>query len=169
MTPDVRPASLDDLEALVSFNASMALETEGKTLDMELLRQGTRAVFDSYQRGFYLVAEVDGSPVGSLLVTYEWSDWRNGRFWWIQSVYVRPERRRMGVYSAMHRWIIDTARAKPDVCGVRLYVDRNNAAARETYRSLGMGESPLRHVRGRLRLSRPRLASRVGNAAPAPL
>ena len=141
MTPDVRPASLDDLEALVSFNASMALETEGKTLDMELLRQGTRAVFDSSERGFYLVAEADGSPVGSLLVTYEWSDWRNGWFWWIQSVYVRPERRRMGVYSAMHRWIIDTARAKPDVCGVRLYVDRNNAAARETYRSLGMGES----------------------------
>ncbi len=141
MTPTLRPASLDDLDALVSFNAAMALETEGKTLDMELLRQGTRAVFDSSQRGFYLVAEVDGSPVGSLLVTYEWSDWRNGWFWWIQSVYVRPECRRMGVYSAMHRWILNTARSRPDVCGVRLYVDRNNDAARKTYRSLGMSES----------------------------
>ena len=141
MTPTIRPACLDDLEALVSFNASMALETEGKTLDMELLRQGTRAVFDSSQKGFYLVAEVDGSLVGSLLVTYEWSDWRNGGFWWIQSVYVRPEWRRMGVYSAMHRWILDTARSRPDVCGVRLYVDRNNHAARKTYRSLGMSES----------------------------
>ena len=141
MTPTIRPACLDDLEALVSFNAAMALETEGKTLDIELLRQGTGAVFDSSQRGFYLVAEVDGSPVGSLLVTYEWSDWRNGWFWWIQSVYVRPEWRRMGVYSAMHRWILDTARSRPDVCGVRLYVDRSNTAARETYRSLGMSES----------------------------
>ena len=141
MTPTVRPASLDDLEALVNFNVAMSLETEGKTLDMELLRQGTRAVFDSSQRGFYLVAEADGSPVGSLLVTYEWSDWRNGWFWWIQSVYVRPEWRRMGVYSAMHRWILDTAKSRPDVCGVRLYVDRNNHAARKTYRSLGMSES----------------------------
>ena len=141
MTPTVRPASLDDLEALVSFNAAMALETEGKTLDIELLRQGTGAVFDSSQRGFYLVAEVDGSPVGSLLVTYEWSDWRNGWFWWIQSVYVRPECRRMGVYSAMHLWILDTARSRPNVCGVRLYVDRNNDDARKTYRSLGMSES----------------------------
>ena len=141
MTPTIRPACLDDLEALVSFNAAMALETEGKTLDIELLRQGTGAVFDSSQRGFYLVAEVDGSPVGSLLVTYEWSDWRNGWFWWIQSVYVRPEWRRMGVYSAMHRWILDTARSRPDVCGVRLYVDRNNDDARKTYRSLGMSES----------------------------
>ena len=141
MTPTIRPACLDDLEALVNFNAAMALETEGKTLDIELLKQGARAVFDSSQRGFYLVAEVDGSPVGSLLVTYEWSDWRNGWFWWIQSVYVRPEWRRMGVYSAMHRWILDTARSRPDVCGVRLYVDRNNDGARKTYRSLGMSES----------------------------
>ena len=141
MSPTVRPATLDDLEALVAFNAAMALETEGKTLDIELLRRGTRAVFDSSQRGFYLVAEVDGSPVGSLLVTYEWSDWRNGWFWWIQSVYVKPERRRMGVYSAMHRWVLDTARSRSDVCGVRLYVDRDNDAARKTYRSLGMSES----------------------------
>ena len=141
MTPAIRPACLDDLEALVGFNAAMALETEGKTLDMQLLRQGTRAVFDSSQRGFYLVAEADGSPMGSLLITYEWSDWRNGWFWWIQSVYVKPEWRRMGVYSAMHRWILDTARSRPDVCGVRLYVDRNNDVARQTYLSLGMSES----------------------------
>ena len=141
MTPIVRLASLDDLEALISFNAAMALETEGKILDTERLRQGTRAVFDSAHRGFYLVAEADGLPVGGLLVTYEWSDWRNGWFWWIQSVYVRPEWRRMGVYSAMHRWILDTARARSDVCGVRLYVDRDNVGAMETYRSLGMSQS----------------------------
>ena len=141
MTPNVRPAAPGDLDALVSFNAAMALETEGKTLDMELLRQGTKAVFDSPSRGVYLVAEAAGSVVGSLLVTYEWSDWRNAWFWWLQSVFVRPEWRRMGVYSAMHRWVLHAARSRPDICGVRLYVDRNNAAAMETYRSLGMGES----------------------------
>ena len=115
-----------------------ALETEAKTLDDVLLRQGVAAVFDSDEKGFYLVAEANGSVVGSLLITYEWSDWRNGMFWWIQSVYVAPDLRRKGVYRALHRHVEAAARRTPGVCGIRLYVESENAAAQNAYHQLGM-------------------------------
>ncbi len=137
----VREARPTDVEALVSFNAAMAKETEGKSLDIERLTRGVRAVFESPEKGFYIVAEAGGCAVGALLVTYEWSDWRNATFWWIQSVYVMPEWRRRGVYRAMHTWVYDAARSRPDVCGVRLYVDRANRVAQRTYASLGMVKS----------------------------
>jgi GNAT superfamily N-acetyltransferase len=138
MAVTVRPASRADLELLVDFNAAMAQETEGKRLDPARLRPGVAAVLADPQRGRYRVADLDGRVVGALLVTLEWSDWRNGWFWWIQSVYVLPEARGRGVYRALHASVLAEARADRDVCGVRLYVDQDNRAAQATYAAVGM-------------------------------
>ena len=137
----VREATADDLTALAAFQQAMARETEGKSLDPELLRDGVSAVFRSPDKGFYLVAEAGGRVVGGLLVTYEWSDWRNATFWWIQSVYVDASWRRQGVYRTLHRHLFEAASSRDDVCGIRLYVDRNNQVAQKTYDSLGMTRS----------------------------
>ena len=137
----VRRATLQDLDVLVEFNSAMALESEGKTLDRRRLGDGVAALFDGDDRGFYLVAEAEGGVVGQLLVTYEWSDWRNAYFWWIQSVYVDSEWRRRGVYRRLHEYVLDQARLRGDVCGVRLYVDRENHVAQQVYASLGMERS----------------------------
>jgi GNAT superfamily N-acetyltransferase len=136
----IRTATSEDAELLAQFNAAMAEETEGKTLAPETVRAGVRAVFDDPSRGFYLVAVREGEVVGSLMVTTEWSDWRNGLFWWVQSVYVRPAARRTGVYTALHHAVRRRAEATDRVCGLRLYVERGNEAARETYEALGMTE-----------------------------
>lgn len=142
----VRLARLGDVDALVNFSAAMAIETEGRTLDTERLRRGTLAVLKSPARGFYLVAELpEGSltvVVGQLLVTYEWSDWRNATFWWIQSVYVHPNWRRHGVYRRMHESVLAQARAQEEVCGVRLYVEASNTVAQTVYRHVGLSPSP---------------------------
>ena len=137
----VRRAGLQDLDVLVAFNSALALESESKTLDQRRLRDGIAPLFDGYDRGFYLVAEADGRVVGQLLVTYEWSDWRNAYFWWIQSVYVASEWRRRGVYRRLHEYVLDEARLRGDVCGVRLYVDRDNYVAQQVYSRLGLGRS----------------------------
>jgi GNAT superfamily N-acetyltransferase len=141
----VRPARPDDLDVLVRFSAAMAKETEGRTLDLERLRAGTRAVFEDPARGFYRVAEVRAPSgdqvVGQLLVTFEWSDWRNATFWWIQSVYVHPDWRRKGVYRRLHDAVLQEARVRPDVCGVRLYVEAGNRIAQEAYARVGLGPS----------------------------
>ena len=138
----IRPASQSDLEALVQFSAAMAMETEGRQLDLERLRRGTLAVLQSTHHGFYVVAEratADARQViGQLLITYEWSDWRNADFWWIQSVYVHPEWRQHGVYRRMHHYIVEMARGRNDVCGVRLYVERHNRAAHTVYARVGL-------------------------------
>ena len=137
----VRRATLQDLDVLVAFNSALALESEGKTLDQRRLRDGVAPLFDEDDRGFYLVAEAEGRVVGQLLVTYEWSDWRNAFFWWIQSVYVASEWRRRGVYRRLHEYVLDEARRREDVCGVRLYVDRDNHVAQQVYSNLGMDRS----------------------------
>ncbi len=120
----------------------MALETEGRNLDLERLRLGTLAVFESTARGFYLVAELhEEKPpaiIGQLLVTNEWSDWRNATFWWIQSVYVQPSWRRQGVYRRMHETAVRMARELREVCGVRLYVEKNNHIAQTVYERVGL-------------------------------
>lgn len=134
----VRPAVLADLDVLVRFSTAMALETEARVLDQERLRHGTRAVLESNDRGFYLVAERDSIVVGQLLITYEWSDWRNGAFWWIQSVYVEPSARLRGVYRTLHDYVLQEARRRGNVCGVRLYVEQDNAGAQAAYARMDM-------------------------------
>jgi len=140
----VRSATAEDTDLLARFNAAMAEETENKTLDVETVRAGVQAMFENPSRGFYLVAVRAGTIVGSLMITTEWSDWRNGVFWWIQSVYVRPEARRSGVYTALHRTVRERASVNDDVCGLRLYVEEDNETARETYEALGMRASSYR-------------------------
>jgi GNAT superfamily N-acetyltransferase len=137
----VRRAVSGDLNTLVEFNAAMAWETEGKTLDPARLRAGVAAVLEQDALGFYLVAERSGRVVGQLLVTTEWSDWRNGIFWWIQSVYVEAGHRRLGVYRTLHSHLQAEARRRDNVCGLRLYVDRDNHVARQVYGSLGMRDA----------------------------
>ena len=139
----IRQAQPSDAPRIVAFQLNMARETEGKTLDQALVAAGVDAVFQSPDaaKGFYIVAESDGAVVASLLITYEWSDWRNATFWWIQSVYVDAAHRRRGVYSAMHDYVLTRAEADGGVCGVRLYVERENHVAQATYKSLGMEHS----------------------------
>jgi GNAT superfamily N-acetyltransferase len=146
MTLFIRPAEPKDVPFLVECNAAMASETEHKTLDREVLARGTRAVFDDPRRGFYLVAELDGDPAGCLLITYEWSDWRNGDWWWFQSVYVTPAARRAGIFRALYAEVERRARAAGAV-GLRLYVERDNERAQRTYASLGMEEEAYRMLR----------------------
>jgi GNAT superfamily N-acetyltransferase len=140
----VRLATPGDVEFLVRGNAQMALETEGRSLDVDRLRRGAQAVFDDLARGFYLIAEIEDLPVGQMMITYEWSDWRNGVFWWIQSVYTVPERRRRGVFRALYTQAEALARQQSCVCGLRLYVDIHNRGAQETYRRCGMQETAYR-------------------------
>ena len=140
----LRATCLADTAFLVDCNAAMALETEHKLLDREVLKQGTEAVFADAQRGFYRIAERAGVAVGCLLVTHEWSDWRNGDWWWIQSVYVTAEARRGGVFRALYADVARQARATPGVVGLRLYVESENHAAQATYAALGMRDSGYR-------------------------
>ena len=139
--PVIRNATPDDLERMADWAVAMAWETEEKALDRDTVRRGIRAVFDQPGRGCYFIAERNGQPAGTLMLTYEWSDWRNGDWWWIQSVYVAPEHRRQGVYAALYAHVKQAAEARPDVCGLRLYVEHHNANAQRTYESLGMADA----------------------------
>jgi ribosomal protein S18 acetylase RimI-like enzyme len=136
----IRLATPADAGVLVEFNAAMALETEGKELLPDVIGAGVQSLLANPAAGFYVVAEQDGL-VGSLMITKEWSDWRNGTFWWIQSVYVRPEFRRQGVYKGLYRHVQQVAAKDPGVCGFRLYVERENSRAQTTYGALGMKQT----------------------------
>ena len=141
MFMNIRVATAADADALIEFNQAMALETEGKRLDPETIRRGVTAVFGDTQNGFYVVADEDGRIVGGLMVTFEWSDWRNGWFWWIQSVYIRPEARGRQIYSQLYQFVKDRAAEAGNVCGFRLYVETENSHARRVYEKLGMAAS----------------------------
>lgn len=134
----VRSATAADAGILTSNNIAMALETEGLSLRPDLVSAGVEAALLDPDKASYFVAESGGVPAGSLMVTREWSDWRNGWFWWIQSVYILPSYRRQGVYSALYRHVESTARQTPEVCGLRLYVAHENLPAQEVYHRLGM-------------------------------
>lgn len=137
----IRLATENDASAMVEFNQAMALETEGKRLDSDILSQGVATVFDGGDRGFYVVCEESEKIVGGLMVTFEWSDWRNGWFWWIQSVYVLPAFRGQGVYPTMYEFVKNKARDAKNVCGFRLYVEKENTRAQHVYKKLGMDET----------------------------
>jgi len=138
---NIRLAKSRDADRLIEFNMRMAKETEGKQLNYKKLASGVRAILADSKHGFYLVAEVAGEVVGSLMVTTEWSDWRNGTFWWIQSVYVAPEFRRRGVFRALYEDARGRAKNEVRVCGCRLYVERDNASAQIAYTRLGLKET----------------------------
>ena len=140
----IRLAREEDVPGLVRFNHEMARETEGKDLDIEILSAGVSGILAEPSRGFYLVAEDDECVVGALMVTFEWSDWRNGTFWWLQSVYVLPAWRQRGVFSALYQTLREGALADPTGIGLRLYVERDNARAQRTYAALGMRETDYR-------------------------
>ncbi|HVR39750.1 MAG TPA: GNAT family N-acetyltransferase [Thermoanaerobaculia bacterium] len=137
-TVTCRDATKRDIRAIVEFQLAMARETEELELNRHVLTRGVEAVFEDRALGRYFVAESDGDVIGSLLITFEWSDWRNGLVWWIQSVYIRPDFRRRGVYAALYEHVKSLAEAYEMVKGIRLYVDRRNTAAQDVYRRLGM-------------------------------
>lgn len=119
----------------------MAYDARGIELSPEVVGKAVQTLFERPELGFYLVGEMDGKIVGSLLVTFEWSDWRNGVYWWIQSVYVHPDYRKKGIYRQLHKFIEQQAAADPGVVGLNLYVYKENAVARSAYESLGMVQS----------------------------
>jgi ribosomal protein S18 acetylase RimI-like enzyme len=135
----IRRGTSADVATIVDFNRRLAEESEGKTLDLAVLRAGVvAALVDPDRKGPYFLAVEGDTIVGQLQITYEWSDWRNGWAWWIQGVYVRPEGRRRGVFRALYEHVSQLAKADPEVIALRLYVDRDNQVAQQTYLRLGM-------------------------------
>jgi len=144
VNPHIRPATPADQQVVVDFNARLAEESEGKKLDLQRLEPGVRLGLADPERSVYFIAEWDGIPCGQIMYTLEWSDWRNGWWWWIQSVYVHPEYRGRGVFSTLYRHLVALARSRADVCGVRLYVETENTHAQNVYAALGMGKTGYR-------------------------
>jgi GNAT superfamily N-acetyltransferase len=135
---EIVKADRPDIQRIVDFQVLMAMETEGISLDPVIVHQGVGAVFNDPGKGFYLVAREDGLTVGSLMITYEWSDWRARTVWWIQSLYVIPESRRKGIFRLMYAWLLEKVTNDDSVGGIRLYVDLTNVNAQRVYESLGM-------------------------------
>jgi ribosomal protein S18 acetylase RimI-like enzyme len=134
----IRPARDDDAPVVVEFNAKLAEESEQKQLDDAVLTRGVAMLLNRPELGRYFVAEVDGQIIGQIMITYEWSDWRCGQFWWIQSVYVVPEYRQRGVFRSLFQHVESAAQTDGGVCGLRLYVERENEAAIATYQRMQM-------------------------------
>lgn len=137
----IRPAKLEDLPTIVEFNRLLAFETESIELSVELLTHGVRAALLDSHKARYFVAEIDGQVIGQLMHTREWSDWRNGDIWWLQSVYVVATARRQGVFRALVEHVTQLAQSSPGVVGLRLYVEEHNDRAAATYDRLGLAEA----------------------------
>ncbi|MBM3943863.1 MAG: GNAT family N-acetyltransferase [SAR202 cluster bacterium] len=138
----IRPGTPSDADALTGFAVAMGMETEGKRLDPGAVRVATLAALEDPTKALFFVAESEGKAVGSLMVTYEWSDWENGDYWWIQSVYIDPAWRRKGIYRALYRHVYYEGERRGDVVGIKLYVYKDNHRAMKTYESLGMKKAP---------------------------
>ena len=138
---NIRTATETDAPALTEFNQAMALETEGKTLTAQILQSGVESVFQDEKKGFYVVAEEGEKIIGGLMITFEWSDWRNNWFWWIQSVYILPEYRGRSIYTLLYEFVKKRAAEAKNVCGFRLYVEKENVNAQKVYEKLGMESS----------------------------
>lgn len=137
----IRKATLNDIESIAEFNYNLALETENKTLNRQILTKGVESILIDDNKGFYVLALLNNKVIGQLMITYEWSDWRNANFWWIQSVYVVPEYRNSGVFKTLFEYIKKLAEEHKDVCGLRLYTEQNNTNAINAYKKLGMYQS----------------------------
>ncbi|NRD75144.1 GNAT family N-acetyltransferase [Shewanella sp. VB17] len=137
----IRKGQKCDLNSLIQFNLAMAKETEGLALNKDILAKGVNALLSQPQRGFYLVAEIDGEITGSLMVTFEWSDWRAKDYYWIQSVYIRPQNRRQGIYNKLYQAVKKIAEDNDGAASFRLYVEQDNTNAQRTYAALGMEKS----------------------------
>jgi len=137
----IRRANLADAPVIADFNIRLAEESERLRLDGSCVAAGVAAVLSDASKGIYFVAEANGDVVGQLMITYEWSDWRNGNLWWIQSVYVKEEFRGQGVFKALFRHLENLARTSKNVAGLRLYMHADNERARKTYERLGMRNS----------------------------
>lgn len=137
----IRIARPAEAKIIADFNARMAWETERRRLNAVRVLRGVRDLLRDSAKGIYFVAEEKGVVAGQLLITFEWSDWRNGNFWWIQSVYVAPEFRERGVFRSLYAHVHKLAKSRRDVCGLRLYVDEDNLRAQKAYLRLGMTES----------------------------
>jgi GNAT superfamily N-acetyltransferase len=141
MALKIRKAALADAPMITAFNLRLAEESEGLRLQPATVQAGVAAELSDPSKGIYYVAELDGAVVGQLMITYEWSDWRNGMIWWIQSVYVQPESRRAGVFRALFDHVRNLAQRREDVCTLRLYVHAANERARQSYERLGMSRT----------------------------
>lgn len=134
----IRKARLTDAVIIATFNRNLAWETEKLRLSRRVVDRGVRALLKDASKGIYFVAVQGGEVIGQLMVTYEWSDWRDGNIWWIQSVYVTSEFRQQGVFRKLFKHVEKLGRARRDVCGLRLYVEKNNRRAHRAYARLGM-------------------------------
>ena len=137
---NIRKALNKDIDVIARYNYNLAYETENKILDMNILTRGVEAIIKDENKGIYHVCEINGEVVGQIMYTFEWSDWRNGTFLWIQSVYVNKEFREMGVFKALYKFIRDIADNDNNICGIRLYVEKENTIAKKTYKNIGMKE-----------------------------
>ncbi len=137
----IRQSKLADRDVIAAFNVALALETEDLRLEAAVVRAGVEALLRDSAKGVYFVAENEGAVIGQVLITYEWSDWRNGNFWWLQSVYVQKEFRRHGIFKALFQHVLAQAAAQKNVCGLRLYMEKENHRAREVYHRLGLSET----------------------------
>jgi len=151
----IRPGTPADAPIIANYNALLARETEHLELDPVRLRAGVDAVLSDSTKGSYWVAEAEGEVVGQLMITFEWSDWRNGVFWWIQSVYVRQDWRTRGVFKALYEHVHRLAKAGGDVCGLRLYVEGENQRAKRTYQRLGLRPTCYELYEVDFRIARP--------------
>lgn len=140
----VRPAGLDDVDRIASYNVSMAMESENKTIPFEQLRRGVARGMGLGEEVRYFMGEIDQRPAGTLMVTREWSDWRDAWVWWLQSVYVDPDYRGQGVFRAMLDHVTELAKSTPDVIGLRLYVEDDNDLAQATYQRTGFDDAGYR-------------------------
>ena len=134
----IRRANLSDLDTVVQYNYNLAYETEGKKLNKEILYKGVKRILQDESKGIYHICEIDGKVVGQIMYTYEWSDWRNGAFIWIQSVYVNKEYRGKGVFKALYGKIKEICEHSEEYVGIRLYVEKENYTAQKTYKNIGM-------------------------------
>jgi len=142
----IRLAEVRDVDALVEFNLSLALETEKRQLERTRLRAGVESLLSDAARGMYVVMEhrPSGLVIGQVMITFEWSDWRNAVFWWLQSVYVHREWRRLGVWTRLYGYVLREAESRGDVAGIRLYVEQDNTIAQTVYERMGLSPPPYR-------------------------